>query len=366
MRESLRLKELFDYNILDTPPEKELDDIACLASIICDKPIALIGMLDETRHWFKASCGIKIQESPRSISFCQYTLDKPDELLVVEDTLLDKRFKNSPLVVEEPHVRFYAGVPLTTPQGNVLGTLCIFDVKPGKISDKQREALKILSEKIMDYLNKRKLIIKQRHHIEDNIFALKHLTDEAPGVLFQFELSRAKFKLNFVSRGITYLNRNLSAKPLADNPMSFLKYVYSADRKLFSNYFKKAAITQNPICFEFRMVSNRGLPQWYLAQAKTQVDLHGNTVWYGNFQNITQQLEYQKAMEQISFDISHILRNPVTNLLGLSTIIEQERDKLTEEKLLEYSDYIQTVSRELDQFTRKLNAIYEKKKMHFF
>ena len=114
------------------------------------------------------------------------------------------------------------------------------------------------------------------------------------------------------------------------------------------------------------MVSNRGLPQWYLAQAKTQVDLHGNTVWYGNFQNITQQLEYQKAMEQISFDISHILRNPVTNLLGLSTIIEQERDKLTEEKLLEYSDYIQTVSRELDQFTRKLNAIYEKKKMHFF
>ena len=116
MNEQNRLQELKSYKILDTLPEKELDELAEIASVICDTPISLVSFIDEKRQWFKARKGIEAQETPREDAFCQHTLQTPKEVLVVNDPLNDERFKNNPLVLGNPHIRFYAGAPLETPR----------------------------------------------------------------------------------------------------------------------------------------------------------------------------------------------------------------------------------------------------------
>ncbi len=365
MLESLRLKELFDYKVLDTPPEKELDDIAYLASVICEKPVGIISLVDKDRNWFKAKHGTDMTQTDRMGSFCQHTFGNHDEVMIINDATTDERFKCSPLVVENPNIRFYAGAPLLSEKGYVLGALCVIDTIPGDLAPEKVKALKLLAEKAMDYLNTRKIILNQKNALDDSAQALKNLTDDAPGVLLKFQLSRQHFNLNFISKGVDQLGENLSAESLAKNPQLFLDVIYASDKRMLKRTLAKAAICQKPFVLEFRIEHPVNGLQWYLAKASAQKDRNG-PVWYGTIQNITQQLEYQKAMEQISFDISHILRSPVTNLLGLSNVIGMERNTLTEAKLQEYSEYIQTVSNELDQFTRNLNAIYEEKKRMLF
>ncbi len=153
-----RLEDLKSYRILDTPPENDFDELAEIASLICDTPISLISFVDEFRLWFKAKKGLEVTETPSRDSFCQHALHTPKKVFVVNDSLKDKRFKNTPLVTGHPKIRFYAGAPLETPNGNVLGTLCIIDDKPRTISANQEKALKILSKKVMDYLNTRNLL----------------------------------------------------------------------------------------------------------------------------------------------------------------------------------------------------------------
>ena len=115
-----RLKALHRYNILNTLPEKDFDDITLLASVICETPIAVISLVDETRQWFKSTVGMATSETSRDIAFCHYVIMR-DEILVVNDALADPRFATNPLVTAEPHIRFYAGAQLTTPDGYRLG-----------------------------------------------------------------------------------------------------------------------------------------------------------------------------------------------------------------------------------------------------
>lgn len=156
--EDFRLKELNSYQILDSSPDNELDELTEIASLVCEVPISLITMIDENRQWFKSNKGLNVNETLRKDSFCQHTLHKPKEVLIITDSLKDERFKNNPLVEGAPNIRFYAGAPLETPNGNVLGTLCVIDSKPKNISEKQQRVLQILAKKAMDYLNTRKLI----------------------------------------------------------------------------------------------------------------------------------------------------------------------------------------------------------------
>lgn len=161
--EDKRVAALKSYHILDTIEEAEYDRITRLASIICEVPISTITLIDEERQWFKSKIGLEDRETERDISFCQYAI-LDTQLLTVNDAHADERFKNNPLVVGDPHIRFYAGYPLIDPNGFALGTICVIDRKPRQLSEKQEEALKILSEEIMS------LIIERRRKHELNNF----------------------------------------------------------------------------------------------------------------------------------------------------------------------------------------------------
>jgi len=153
--EAERLEALRSYELLDTLPETVLDFITQAASDFCGTEISLISLVDESRQWFKSSVGLEASETPRDISFCGHAILQPDELFEVEDTKLDPRFANNPLVTDNPNIRFYAGMPLTTSKGHSLGTLCVIDSKPKKLSSSQKEGLKHLSNAIIELFDQR-------------------------------------------------------------------------------------------------------------------------------------------------------------------------------------------------------------------
>ena len=154
--ESSRLEALRSYQILDSLPEKEYDDIVKLASEICGVPISLISLVDENRCWFKAKIGLATTEAPREIAYASHAINDPHEPMIVEDALQDERFFDCPLVLNDPPMRFYVGTPLVTTDNHALGTLCVIDTQPRKLSSTQISTLRTLAKHIVARFEQKK------------------------------------------------------------------------------------------------------------------------------------------------------------------------------------------------------------------
>ena len=146
--ETERLADLHSYALLDTLDERGYDDITFLASYICETPVSLVTLVDRDRQWFKSAVGADIRETTRADSFCSHLVAEP-AVLIVQDTLLDDRFHDNPLVTGEFGIRFYAGAPLVTPDGHVIGSVCVIDQKPRLLRSEQVEALEALARSVM-------------------------------------------------------------------------------------------------------------------------------------------------------------------------------------------------------------------------
>jgi anti-sigma regulatory factor (Ser/Thr protein kinase) len=153
--EAGRLKALRQYRILDTDPEQAFDDLTLIASQICGVPIALISLVDENRQWFKSRIGIEAHETSLSVSFCAHAIQQRG-IFTIPDASKDPRFCDNPLVKGEPGIRFYAGAPITTPDGYALGTLCVVDYVPRKLTDEQNKALEALERQVTAQLELRR------------------------------------------------------------------------------------------------------------------------------------------------------------------------------------------------------------------
>jgi PAS domain S-box-containing protein len=150
-----RLAALSAFAVLDTPPEQAFDDLTSLAAQLCEKPMALVSLVDADRQWFKSRRGLDLESTPREQSFCAHALRSP-EVLEIPDALLDPRFAGNPLVTGHSYLRFYAGAPLVTSDGYVLGTLCVLDTVPGRLNDVQRDQLRILANQVVSQLKVRR------------------------------------------------------------------------------------------------------------------------------------------------------------------------------------------------------------------
>ena len=156
-----RIESLKSYLILDTNSEEEIDSLTQLASEICETPISLVSLIDENRQWFKSKVGLEVNETSRDFAFCAHAINETDELLIIEDARKDNRFFDNPLVTSNPHVIFYAGIVLKSDEDLPLGTLCVIDNKPRKLSEKQIRLLRTISIQIMNLLNYKKSLRKQ-------------------------------------------------------------------------------------------------------------------------------------------------------------------------------------------------------------
>jgi len=154
--ESLRLKALQGYQVLDTAAEQNSDDIVALASAICGTPIALISLVDENRQWFKSRIGLSATETPRDISFCGHAINQT-AVFEIPDASQDSRFADNPLVTEGPRIRFYAGAPLKTLDGFNIGTLCVIDHEPRVLTPQQKRGLEALARQVIANFERQRL-----------------------------------------------------------------------------------------------------------------------------------------------------------------------------------------------------------------
>ncbi len=154
--ETERLRNLRDYEILDTPADPAFNNLVNLAANVCNTPVAMISFVDENRQWFKASTGIKMREGPRDSSLCAYTILEKD-FFVVEDALKDPRFYDAPFVQEPTGIRFYLGVPLITEEGHALGAICSVDRVARELNSNQIAALKMLAQQVVYLLKKQRM-----------------------------------------------------------------------------------------------------------------------------------------------------------------------------------------------------------------
>ena len=156
--EAQRISALESYEIFDTENEKEFDDLAALASLVCDVPIALITFIGSEIQSFKSHHGTALTQNMRQMSFCTHTIDADEGLMIIPDARLDERFSDNPIVTGPTQIAFYAGVSLVNEDGYPLGTICVFDQKANTLSENQVHALKTLGQQIIDKLELRRKV----------------------------------------------------------------------------------------------------------------------------------------------------------------------------------------------------------------
>ena len=166
LAEEARLQALHALGLLDTPREDRFDRFTRLATAAFDVPIALVSLVDRERQWFKSQAGLDYCETPRSLAFCSHAIAL-DDMLVVPDTLLDERFAAHPHVTGAPRIRFYAGQPLHSVEGQPLGTLCIIDRRPRTFGDADRRMLRDLAQLVQDELNRDVLVANRTRELQD-------------------------------------------------------------------------------------------------------------------------------------------------------------------------------------------------------
>ncbi|MBC7607131.1 MAG: PAS domain S-box protein, partial [Burkholderiales bacterium] len=229
--EQERVKALLNYQILDTFSEAEFDNITELVANICNVPTALISLIDDKRQWFKSAVGFENTETPREASFCQYTI-MGQEVFEVPDAQLNPIFKENPFVTDAPHIRFYAGAPLTTPDGYNIGSLCVIDQVPRKLDESQRKALTTLANYVVVQLELR---VKNRA-LNDEV---ERLTKKALESVTT-ELKSYKLALDQIS-GVMISDNQGIIKYVNENTCEISKYsseeLMEQDSKIFDSGF---------------------------------------------------------------------------------------------------------------------------------
>ncbi len=358
--ENLRLKELNEYQILNELFENEFEDIVELAAMILDTPVSMITFIDDKLQWNKVKVGVEQDTIPKEYAFCTTAIQNPNEVMVVGNLSTDERFIDNPLVANDPKVRFYAGAPLVTSNGYALGTLCVVDLKPREITEDQKKALALMSKKAIERIEAKKQLLQQEKLIENNAKLLKYLTDKAPGAIFQFERRKdGSTCFPFISKGIKDIYPEVHADLALDGGPLF-SVIHPEDLMDVQNAMDISEKNLSTYDTKHRNVMADGTITWIRVLAFPEKKDNGSTIWYGTIHDITESKEYEQTLEDICFSISHVIRRPVTSLLGLVESLNKQ--ELSEESLNEYAGYFSRVAEELDAYTKKLGKTYNKKR----
>ncbi|MEO7298467.1 MAG: PAS domain S-box protein [Verrucomicrobiota bacterium] len=313
--EKQRLEVLWQYEVLDSAPEKALDDLTELAAEICECPIATITFVDQKRQWFKSKVGLTASETSRDISFCSHTILK-NELMEIPDATKDSRFASNPLVLGEPNIRFYAGVPLINSEGYALGTICVIDDKPKTLMPSQRRALGVLGRHVMSLLE------------------LRRKSGEVSNAVNKLELADAKFRQLFenATEGIFKSapdGRYLSANPEQarifgyDSPREMLDsitniseqlYVNPKDRQAFRKWIDQHGFIRD---FQAHLYKKDRTKIWVRTNAQVVRDESGKILFYqGTNRDVTAEVEAQEQLRERE-EMFQLISQNMTDLIAV-------------------------------------------------
>lgn len=370
MNEIARLKALDEYQIMDTLPEKEFDDIVELASALCCAPISLITLLDTHRSWFKAQVGIGGSEAPKELSLCQFTIQQPDEVTVIGNAETDIRVANNPFITGDPHVRFYAGAPLVAPNGEAIGTLCVVDTVPREFSAEQTRILRILADRVMKQLEMRKENMVRKAEAEEANRKLQEAVSQLKGAQ---KISRfGSWECDINTMHITWsaemysLFGEIEGAPVSLKNWS--KNVHEEDKGALMNAIANVFANQKPGVIEYRVQVN-GVWMWHMATADIISDNTGKPArMVGTVLDITlsknaeeYRMQYVHALEEMLFAMSHKFRKPVANYKSIASVFTS--NNLTPEQVMECVPFINGFAQELDGYIHELNEFLHDKRV---
>ncbi len=376
-----RLAALERYKILDTSPEQAFNDLAEIAAEICETPIALISLVDKQRQWFKARVGIDASETPRDISFCAHAVAN-QSMLMVPDATQDRRFCDNPLVLKDPKIRFYAGIPLITLDNWHLGTLCVIDRKPRQLTAQQQKQLERLSRLVINQLESR----LSEHHLQQQLKVTKLANQERIAAeVEQYNLS-TRLSLAAKSGGIGIWEWDFVNKKLTWNERMHELYgtshdafkgcltdwssrVHPEDLPEALSQFQRAVTESKEFDTKFRVIHPDG-QVWYLKgnglieynQQNEPQRMIGINVDISTLKkaeaDVMQALERERELSQIrsSFisTISHEFRTPLAVISAKTELLKLLGDKLDR---AEQEECLNTILNYVEHTTDLLNDV---------
>jgi PAS domain S-box-containing protein len=294
-----RLIALHSYHVLDTLPEKEYDAIARLASYICQAPIAIISFIDAERQWYKSKIGLAedVTYIPRMDGFCNSTI-LTDEILEISDILKNKLFKDN-VLAREFHVRFYVGAPLIDPDGHRIGSLCVVDMVPRKLTDEQRDALRTLAQEVMSHL----MLRKQKQELEGSLAIHKefyNLFNSSPLIHF---IADEKSNIEIINNAVKDI---LGYEPQQAIGRSLWDFVAGRNREQFIPLIEKGLQTQHSFDLETQTITLNNDIKWIGWCA-----INKGGKWYASGRDITYQKKILADLEQLSLVASNMINGVV-------------------------------------------------------
>lgn len=361
LNETQRLQGLHGYEVLDTPAEAAFDDLTLLATQICGVPIAMVSLVDENRQWFKSKLGISAAETSRDIAFCAHTILQPHQVLEVHDAGADPRFADSPLVTEDPHIRFYAGAPLVTEAGHALGALCVMDTAPRNLTVDQLAALEALSRRVVAQLELRRQTreLARREQEANRLLALAEKTRRALLSVLEDEKlatrtlreSEERFRslIENASDMISILDEDGIIRYQSPSTPRLLGYVanemlsrpagefiHADDRDKVAQAIRQAvAAHEKPVTVEFRIRHKDGSWRVLQSSGKRMLGVGGKPQIVVNSRDVTenrtleQQFLHAQRMEAIgtlASGVAHDLNNILAPMLMVAGILKLRSD----------------------------------------
>lgn len=326
--ESERLAVLQRYDVLDTEPETAFDDLTELAAQICDTPIALISLVDSDRQWFKSKVGLSATETPRDLAFCAYTI-LSNTPLVVEDPLNDPRFATNPLVTDEPHIRFYAGVPLMAAPNCHIGSLCVIDRVERHLQPEQIRGLQTLGHQVISQLELRRNLAA----LQERENQLRAIFDAVPECVKLVDAEGKLLRIN--PAGLDMIEADDIQAIMNQSIYSLIAPEYRSDYQAFNERVCRGERGM----LEFEIIGCRGRRRYVASHAvPLQLEPHQPIVHLGVTQDITarkqteeklrQQAERERLMTVItqrihqSLDLHEILN---TTVLEVQKLLQVDR-----------------------------------------
>jgi PAS domain S-box-containing protein len=329
-----RLKELDSFRIIGELESEDHDFLTQMAAQICDTKISLISLITEDKQWFLSHHGLKERETPKELAFCAHAINHPKELFIVEDATKDERFYDNPLVINYPKVIFYAGMPLVTDNGFPLGTICVIDDHPKKLSKKQVDSLKLLANQVIKLLELRR-----------KTFELKAQNSALQKTTILFNESQRINKIGAweldLSTNNTFWTDEVYHIHEVDKNLVFdkskgIEFYHPDDRHIIINAIENTIATGEPFDVECRFYTAKNNFKWVHSSGKIWKEEGKTTKLFGTFQDITEKKESQ---EKLRINEEAFRGNFEQAAIGMALLTEKGHWLKVNKKLCKILDY---------------------------